>query len=174
VGAGPRLIVARVACTLAGACEDAAVSTSTGSSRAVCAICKKRFRSTDTKTTASTGSVVHDRCLSRAKKAGLGKQGPERRQPSKPKNTPSKPNGTDTAGIPARFPGTCAVCDRGYAEGTRIRKTPDGKWGHAACAAPRSAFARNKAMIEAGETFRSQKPSNWRRGEGPSSHPTSR
>ncbi|MFF1918464.1 hypothetical protein ACFVYE_44535 [Streptomyces sp. NPDC058239] len=30
-------------------------------------------------------------------------------------------------------------------------------------------FARNKARIESGETFRAQKPSDWRRGSSRSS-----
>ncbi|MFI1018227.1 hypothetical protein [Streptomyces sp. NPDC020965] len=47
-------------------------------------------------------------------------------------------------------------------------------WGHPGCAprklsAAEREFARNKARIEAGETFRGQKPSDWRLGSSPSS-----
>ncbi|WP_406423666.1 hypothetical protein OHA59_49455 [Streptomyces sp. NBC_01589] len=52
-------------------------------------------------------------------------------------------------------------------------KVTDG-WGHPGCApqqmsAAEREFARNKARIESGETFRARKPSDWRRGFSPSS-----
>lgn len=75
------------------------------------------------------------------------------------------PRGT----IRAQFGGTCPACMREYGRGEPVRKVGLG-WGHPKCA-PSSAeleFARNKARIEAGETFRSRKPSDWRMGASPS------
>ncbi|WP_189716425.1 hypothetical protein [Streptomyces chryseus] len=73
----------------------------------------------------------------------------------------------------AAYPGTCPACFKDYAKDEVITKVADG-WGHPGCAPrPLSAaereFARNKARIESGETFRGQKPSDWRRGASPSS-----
>ncbi|MFJ5787939.1 hypothetical protein [Streptomyces hydrogenans] len=75
--------------------------------------------------------------------------------------------------VRAAHPGTCPACFKDYDKGTVITKLSDG-WGHRACAprkpsAAELAFARNKARIESGETFRSQKPSDWRLGSSPSS-----
>ncbi|MFE9399909.1 hypothetical protein [Streptomyces flavidovirens] len=52
-------------------------------------------------------------------------------------------------------------------------KVTDG-WGHPGCtprklSAAEREFARNKARIESGETYRAQKPPDWRRGASPSS-----
>ncbi|MEU3481011.1 hypothetical protein AB0E66_22900 [Streptomyces sp. NPDC033753] len=75
--------------------------------------------------------------------------------------------------VRAAHPGTCPACLKDYDKGTVITKLSDG-WGHCACAprkpsAAELAFTRNKARIESGETFRSQKPSDWRLGSSPSS-----
>ncbi|MEU5416055.1 hypothetical protein [Streptomyces clavifer] len=91
-----------------------------------------------------------------------------------PKNTAAKkavplPRGS----LRAAYGGTCPACFKDYAKGEVITKVTEG-WGHPGCAPrPLSAaereFARNKARIESGETFRGQKPSDWRRGASPSS-----
>lgn len=75
------------------------------------------------------------------------------------------PRGT----IRAQFGGTCPACLREYGRGEPIRRVGQG-WGHPKCV-PSGAeleFARNKACIEAGETFRSRKPSDWKMGASPS------
>ncbi|MEU9624350.1 hypothetical protein ACIODT_38590 [Streptomyces sp. NPDC088251] len=67
----------------------------------------------------------------------------------------------------------CPACFKDYGKGEVIKKVTDG-WGNPGCA-PRQLSAaeresvRNKARIESGETFRAQKPSDWRRGASPSS-----
>ncbi|MGN2365565.1 hypothetical protein [Streptomyces luridiscabiei] len=73
----------------------------------------------------------------------------------------------------AAYGGTCPACFKDYAKGEVITKVTEG-WGHPGCAprklsAAEREFARNKARIESGETFRAQKPSDWRRGASPSS-----
>jgi hypothetical protein len=73
----------------------------------------------------------------------------------------------------AAYGGTCPACFKDYAKGEVITKVTEG-WGHPGCAprklsAAEREFARNKARIESGETFRGQKPSDWRRGASPSS-----
>ncbi|WP_431777031.1 hypothetical protein [Streptomyces cucumeris] len=75
--------------------------------------------------------------------------------------------------VRAAYPGTCAACFKDYGKGEVITKLTDG-WGHPGCAprklsAAEREFARNKARIESGATFRGQKPSDWRRGASPSS-----
>ncbi|MCX4902387.1 hypothetical protein [Streptomyces sp. NBC_00892] len=75
--------------------------------------------------------------------------------------------------VRAAYPGTCPACFKDYAKGEVITKVTDG-WGHPGCAprqmsAAEREFARNKARIESGETFRGQKLSGWRRGASPSS-----
>ncbi|MFF7603340.1 hypothetical protein [Streptomyces mirabilis] len=70
------------------------------------------------------------------------------------------------------YPGTCPACFKDYGKGEVITKVTDG-WGHPGCAprqmsAAEREFARNKARIESGETFRAQKPSDWRLGSSPS------
>lgn len=75
--------------------------------------------------------------------------------------------------IRAAYPGTCPACFQGYGKGEVITKVSEG-WGHPGCAprhlsAAEREFARNKARIESGETFRAQKSSDWRRGASPSS-----
>ncbi|MCA1221616.1 hypothetical protein [Streptomyces sp. 8L] len=95
------------------------------------------------------------------KKAGSGK--------SAAKKTVPLPRGS----VRAAYPGTCPACFKDYAKGDVITKVTDG-WGHPGCAprqmsAAEREFARNKARIESGETFRAQKPSDWRRGASPSS-----
>ncbi|WP_432128379.1 hypothetical protein [Streptomyces sp. bgisy082] len=96
-----------------------------------------------------------------AKKTGGGK-------PAAKKTVPL-PRGA----VRAAHPGTCSACLKDYDKGTVITKVAEG-WGHRACAprrpsAAERAFARNKARIESGETFRSQKASDWRLGSSPSS-----
>ncbi|MFE2045309.1 hypothetical protein ACFXAZ_31220 [Streptomyces sp. NPDC059477] len=73
----------------------------------------------------------------------------------------------------AAYGGTCPACFKDYGKGEVITKVTGG-WGHPGCAsrklsAAEREFARNKARIEAGETFRGQKPSDWRLGSSPSS-----
>lgn len=73
--------------------------------------------------------------------------------------------------VRAAYPGTCPACCKGYSKGEVISKVADG-WGHPGCAprrlsAAEKEFARNKARIESGETFRSRKPSDWRLGASP-------
>ncbi|GLX49703.1 hypothetical protein Shyhy01_26530 [Streptomyces hygroscopicus subsp. hygroscopicus] len=75
--------------------------------------------------------------------------------------------------VRAAYPGACPACFKDYAKGEAITKVADG-WGHPGCAprqmsAAEREFARNKARIESGETFRGRKPSDWRRGASPSS-----
>ncbi|WP_424893247.1 hypothetical protein [Streptomyces sp. XH2] len=75
--------------------------------------------------------------------------------------------------VRAAYAGTCPACSKGYGKGEVITKVTEG-WGHPGCAPRRMsaaelAFARNKAAIESGETFRSRKPSDWRLGSSPSS-----
>ncbi|MCZ0983797.1 hypothetical protein O1L60_44330 [Streptomyces diastatochromogenes] len=75
--------------------------------------------------------------------------------------------------VRAAYGGTCPTCFKNYGKGEVITKVAEG-WGHPGCAprklsAAEREFARNKARIEAGETFRGQKPSDWRLGSSPSS-----
>ncbi|MFJ6669050.1 hypothetical protein [Streptomyces sp. NPDC091383] len=72
----------------------------------------------------------------------------------------------------AFHPGACLACFKD-SKGEVVTKVSD-RWGYPGCApgqhfAAEREFARNKARIESGETFRSQRPSNWRRGASPSS-----
>ncbi|MFB8105869.1 hypothetical protein ACFC3O_24045 [Streptomyces sp. NPDC056007] len=104
---------------------------------------------------------VIKRAQTARKKAGGGK-------PAVKKAVPL-PRGS----LRAAYGGTCPVCFKDYAKGEVITKVTEG-WGHPGCAprrlsAPEREFARNKARIESGETFRGQKPSDWRRGASPSS-----
>lgn len=90
---------------------------------------------------------------------------------SKQAEAASPPRGT----IRAQFGGTCPACTGQYNRGEPIKKVGQG-WGHPKCA-PSNAeleFARNKARIMAGETFRSRKPSDWRMGASPSNANTAR
>ncbi|MFC8273858.1 hypothetical protein ACFUJR_15295 [Streptomyces sp. NPDC057271] len=79
----------------------------------------------------------------------------------------------DAARLRAKYGGTCPACFKDYAQGEVITKVAEG-WGHPGCAprqlsAAEREFARNKARIDSGETFRGQKPSDWRLGSSPSS-----
>ncbi|MFK0047529.1 hypothetical protein ACIQU4_26190 [Streptomyces sp. NPDC090741] len=96
-----------------------------------------------------------------AKKAGGGR-------PTAKKAVPL-PRGS----LRAAYPGTCPVCLKDYGKGDVITKVADG-WGQPACtprrlSAAEREFARNEARIESGETYRAQKPSDWRLGSSPSS-----
>ncbi|MFJ9552087.1 hypothetical protein [Streptomyces erythrochromogenes] len=96
-----------------------------------------------------------------AKKAGGGKPAAKTAVPL--------PRGS----LRAKYGGTCPACFKDYAQGEVITKVAEG-WGHPGCAprqlsAAEREFARNKARIESGETFRGQKPSDWRLGSSPSS-----
>ncbi|MEU2855637.1 hypothetical protein [Streptomyces syringium] len=96
------------------------------------------------------------------KKTGGGK-------PAGVKKAVSLPRGA----VRAVCRGTCPACLKDYDKGVVIMKVSEG-WGHLACAprkmsAAEREFARNKAAIESGETFRSRKPSDWRLGSSPSS-----
>ncbi|WP_237525021.1 hypothetical protein [Streptomyces sp. SID5643] len=100
------------------------------------------------------------------KKAGDGK-------PAAKKTAAKKAVPLPRGSVRAAYPGTCPACFKDYAKGEVITKVTDG-WGHPGCAprqmsAAEREFARNKARIESGETFRGQKPSDWRRGSSPSS-----
>lgn len=61
----------------------------------------------------------------------------------------------------ARQNSRCSLCDMEINRGDLITRWQEGTvgWAHLVCAELR----RSKAMIEAGETFRSHKPSTWRR-----------
>lgn len=101
-----------------------------------------------------------------AKKAGGGK--PTAKKAAAKKAVPL-PRGS----LRAAYPGTCPACLNDYDKSDVITKVADG-WGHPACAPRRLSaaereFARNKARIESGETYRAQKPSDWRLGSSPSS-----
>ncbi|MEU5163851.1 hypothetical protein AB0G74_30145 [Streptomyces sp. NPDC020875] len=73
----------------------------------------------------------------------------------------------------APYGGTCPACFNDYGKGEVITKVADG-WG-APWLRPSEAvgggveFARNKARIESGDTYRAQKPLDWRFGASPSS-----
>ncbi|WP_189867158.1 hypothetical protein [Streptomyces poonensis] len=99
------------------------------------------------------------------KKAGAGK-------PAAKKTAAKKAVPLPRGSVRAACPGTCRACFKDYAKGEVITKVTDG-WGHPGCvprqlSAAEREFARNKARIESGETFRGQKPSDWRRGASPS------
>ncbi|MGW6206291.1 hypothetical protein ACWF9B_21945 [Streptomyces sp. NPDC055089] len=100
------------------------------------------------------------------KKTGGGK-------PAAKKTAAKKAVPLPRGSVRAAYGGTCPACFKDYAKGEAITKVTDG-WGHPGCA-PRKLstaereFARNKARIESGETFRGQKTSDWRRGSSPSS-----
>ncbi|GAA4339871.1 hypothetical protein GCM10023086_75120 [Streptomyces venetus] len=105
------------------------------------------------------------------KKAGGGKPAAKKPAAKKPaaKEAVPLPRGS----VRAAYPGICPACFKDYAKGEDLTKVTD-HWGHPACAprqmsAAEREFARNKARIESGETFRGQKPSDWRRGASPSS-----
>lgn len=74
---------------------------------------------------------------------------------------------------PGRVRRHSPACFKDYDKGTVITKVGE-NWGHPGCAprqpsAAEREFERNKARIESGETFRSRKPSDWRRGASVSS-----
>ncbi|PZT73058.1 hypothetical protein DNK56_34265 [Streptomyces sp. AC1-42W] len=97
----------------------------------------------------------------------------KRAQAAKKKTAAKKAVPLPRGSVRAAYPGTCPACFKDYAKGDVITKVTDG-WGHPGCAprqlsAAEREFARNKARIESGETFRGQKPSDWRRGASPSS-----
>ncbi|MGK5546676.1 hypothetical protein ACSNOH_18380 [Streptomyces sp. URMC 127] len=104
------------------------------------------------------------------KKTGGGKPaGKKTRAKTGAKKAVPLPRGA----VRAAYAGTCPVCVKDYDKGAVITKVSEG-WGHVACAqrkmsAAEREFARNKATIESGETFRSRKPSDWRLGSSPSS-----
>lgn len=97
----------------------------------------------------------------------------KRVQPAAKKTAAKKAVPLPRGSVRAAYPATCPACFKDYAKGEVITKVTDG-WGHPGCAprqmsAAEREFARNKARIESGETFRGQKPSDWRRGASPSS-----
>jgi hypothetical protein len=147
----------------------------------LCVICRKPARREDRVRTRK-GGHTHRACLDKATKAGHAGastppagQRPERPAPAAVQwDAPEQRRGP---GTPSRFPGKCPMCDEGYPAKTLVTKIFAG-WAHTLCvfpdsAAPSSAGARefeeNRAAILSGETFRSQKPSTWRRGGSPSS-----
>lgn len=114
----------------------------------------------------------------KAAKAARGQQPKKRsgkaqreaiKQAQAAKKTVPLPRGT----VRAAYGGTCPACCKEYGKSEAITKATDG-WRHAGCAprnpsAAEREFGRNKARIEAGETFRGQKPPDWRLGSSPSS-----
>ncbi|MGW7695051.1 hypothetical protein ACWGMA_40565 [Streptomyces asiaticus] len=105
-----------------------------------------------------------------AKKAGGGK--PTAKKAAAKKTTAKKAVSLPRGSIRAAYPGTCPACFKDYGKGEVITKATEG-WGHPGCAprqmsAAERDFARNKARIESGETFRAQNPSDWGRGASPS------
>ncbi|MGW2050825.1 hypothetical protein ACWCPF_37480 [Streptomyces sp. NPDC001858] len=106
------------------------------------------------------------RAQSAKKKAGGGK-------PAAKKTAAKKAGPPPRGSVRAAYPGTCPACFKDYDKGTVITKVGE-NWGHPGCAprqpsAAEREFERNKARIESGETFRSRKPSDWRRGASVSS-----
>lgn len=59
----------------------------------------------------------------------------------------------------ARFNGNCPLCDRRIYAGSPIAQDSMGDWGHASCAT--NDLERDRIL--SGDTFRSRKPSTWRR-----------
>ncbi|MFI9343990.1 hypothetical protein ACIG0D_22400 [Streptomyces sp. NPDC052773] len=99
------------------------------------------------------------------KKAGGGKPTVEKAA----KRAVPLPRGS----VRAAYGGTCPACFKDYGKDKVITKVAEG-WVHPGCApqqlsAAEREFARDKAGTEAGETFRGQKPSDWRLGSSPSS-----
>ncbi|MFF1344078.1 hypothetical protein ACFVYT_40765 [Streptomyces sp. NPDC058290] len=105
-----------------------------------------------------------------AKKTGGGKPaGKKAAAKQTAKSVVPLPRGS----LRAAYLGTCPACFKDYGKGEVITKVTNG-WGHPGCAprqlsAAEREFARNKARIESGETYRAQKPSDWRLGSSPSS-----
>lgn len=66
--------------------------------------------------------------------------------------------------LTAKFTTTCEVCEKVVTVGSAIARVGE-KYGHPACAE----YARNKRRIEAGETYRGHKASDWSCGTSPSS-----
>lgn len=62
----------------------------------------------------------------------------------------------------ARYPSTCPVCENLIERGAPIGRAMSNEWAHSACAME----DRQRALIASGETFRSRKPSDWRRRSG--------
>jgi hypothetical protein len=84
------------------------------------------------------------------------------------KTTAAKKQPTRPA-LKAKFNTTCEVCGETVKFGSSIARVGE-KYGHPACAE----YARNKRRIEAGETYRGRKVSDWSRGTSPSSSKTRR
>lgn len=59
----------------------------------------------------------------------------------------------------AKFNGTCLLCERRILKGSPIGRDFLGTWVHEACADSDAA----KLNVASGETFRSRKPSPWKR-----------
>lgn len=102
-----------------------------------------------------------------AKKTTAGKQAPATK-------TAPPPRGS----VRAADPSTCPACLKDYGKGDIITKVTDG-WGHPGCAPRRPSaaeltFAKNKARIDSGDSFRGHKPSDWRLGASPSSSRSAR
>lgn len=100
------------------------------------------------------------------KEAGGGK-------PAAKKTAAKKAVPLPRGAVRAAYPGICPACFKDYDKGTVITKVGE-NWGHPGCAprqpsAAQREFERNKARIDSGETFRSRKPSDWRRGASVSS-----
>lgn len=75
--------------------------------------------------------------------------------------------------VRATYPGTCPACLKDYGNGEVITQATEGR-RHPGCpprhlSAAEREVAPNKVRIDSGETFRSRKPSDWRRGAAVSS-----
>ncbi|MGN6132572.1 MAG: hypothetical protein ACTHOK_19750 [Nocardioidaceae bacterium] len=91
-----------------------------------------------------------------------GKGGKTKGTGATPKKATAKTPGRPT--LTAKFNTTCEVCGEVVKVGSAIARVGE-KYGHPACAE----YARNKRRIEAGETYRGHKVSDWSRGTSPSS-----
>lgn len=91
---------------------------------------------------------------------GRSKRGEQAgRKSAAPKKPPAKP---PVAGVRARFPATCSLCDRAIPVGAVIKSYGE-EWVHKPCW--EAAVARNRVLE--GETFRSQARPSYRRGNTP-------
>jgi len=67
--------------------------------------------------------------------------------------------------VKAKFKNRCHMCTEDILPGSVIRKSRSGKWIHGLCAD----YAAMTAAINAGDTYASQRRSDWKMGKSPSS-----